>query len=54
MSTKDPDSDQDQGRITAVGRCSPLVGTDWPLEPDEDLETAMALRGMTIICVIDE
>jgi hypothetical protein len=43
--TKDLDSDQDQGRITAVGGCSPLVDTDWPLEPDEALEMAMALRG---------
>ena len=41
--TKDPDSGQDQGRTMAEGGCSPLVGTDWPLEPDEAQETATAL-----------
>ena len=41
--TRDPDSDQDQGRTVAVGGCSLLVDTDWPLGPDEALEMAMAL-----------
>jgi len=46
--TRDPDSDQDQGRTVAVGGCSLLVDTDWRLgpdevDPDEALEMAMAL-----------
>ncbi len=45
LSSKDPDLDQDQGRTTAEGGCSLLVDTDWPLEPDEALEMATALRG---------